>query len=99
MFGDYPSARFPVVSGARSRVQGAFSMRVSRSAVLAILLAAGLIWLCPDDAHAYLDPGTGSYVLQLVIAALLGAAFALKVFWLRIKGFFSNLVSKKHKDD
>ena len=47
------------------------------------------------DAHAYLDPGTGSYVLQLVLAALLGAAFAVKVFWLRIKTFVANLISKK----
>jgi len=47
------------------------------------------------DAHAYLDPGTGSYILQLVLAALLGTAFAVKLFWLRIKTFFANLVTKK----
>jgi hypothetical protein len=29
-------------------------------------------------AYAYLDPGTGSYVFQLVIAGVLGSTFFLK---------------------
>jgi hypothetical protein len=43
--------------------------------------------------RAYLDPGSGSILLQLVIAAALGAAFAVKVYWKKIKGAFS-----KNKD-
>ena len=74
-------------------------MLVPGSLVKLVSLVVVLVWLFPRDAHAYLDPGTGSYVLQLVIAALLGAAFALKVFWLRIKGFFANLFSRKSKED
>ena len=35
----------------------------------------------PERAEAYIDPGTGSYVLQLLLAGILGALFALKVFW------------------
>ena len=38
-------------------------------------------------ARAYVDPGTGSYVFQVVIGALLGAAVAVKVFWHRLVGF------------
>jgi hypothetical protein len=30
---------------------------------------------------AYLDPGTGSYVFQLALAGVLGAAYALKELW------------------
>ena len=37
---------------------------------------------------AYIDPGTGSYVLQVIAAGVLGAMFALKMFWHRIVGFF-----------
>jgi len=48
-----------------------------------------------NQAHAYLDPGTGSMILQIVIASLVGAVFALKGYWSRIKEFFSNLLSKK----
>lgn len=44
-------------------------------------------------AHAYLDPGTGSYILQLILAGLLGAAFAVKLFWKQIRSFFKGLFS------
>ena len=33
---------------------------------------------------AYLDPGTGSLVTQMVIAGLLGAGIFLKAFWKKI---------------
>jgi hypothetical protein len=37
----------------------------------------------------YLDPGSGSFLLQLLIAAILGGAFAVKVYWKKIKAFFT----------
>jgi hypothetical protein len=37
---------------------------------------------------AYLDPGSGSFLIQLVIAGLLGAALAVRMSWSRIKGIF-----------
>jgi hypothetical protein len=46
-------------------------------------------------AYAYLDPGTGSYVIQVVIAVVAGALLTAKMFWTRIKLFFKNLFSKK----
>ena len=45
-------------------------------------------------AYAYLDPGTGSYIFQLLIAGVVGLAFVIKVFWGRIKGFFGGLFSR-----
>jgi len=33
----------------------------------------------------YLDPGSGSYLLQLLIAGALGALLAVRVYWSRIK--------------
>lgn len=41
------------------------------------------------NGDLYLDPGSGSYILQLLLAALLGGAFALKIFWKRIVAFFN----------
>ncbi len=35
----------------------------------------------------YVDPGSGSYLLQALIAAALGAAFYFKNGWLRIRSF------------
>lgn len=37
---------------------------------------------------AYIDPATGSFLLQALAAGLLAALFALKTFWHRIAGFF-----------
>jgi hypothetical protein len=42
----------------------------------------------PPAVYAYLDPGTGSYIFQILIAGLLGGLFALKLFWGRIMIFF-----------
>jgi hypothetical protein len=49
--------------------------------------------------HAYFDPGTGSYVIQVLIAALLAAVVTVKMYWGRIKAFVSGLFSKKSRDE
>ena len=48
--------------------------------------------------RAYLDPGSGSILLQMVIAAALGAAFAVKVYWKKIKGALSKNKSNDKTD-
>jgi len=50
-------------------------------------------------AYAYLDPGTGSYFFQLIIAGLLAASFGLKIFWKRIEMFFKSVFSAKGKKE
>ena len=46
-------------------------------------------WLLfPPPTYAYIDPGTGSYILQVVIAGLLGALVSVRIYWARIKTFF-----------
>ncbi len=52
--------------------------------------------LLPGDALAYLDPGSGSFVFQILISALLGAAVVLKTSWRRIRDFFTR---KDRTDD
>ena len=46
---------------------------------------------------AYLDPGSGSFLIQLVIAALLGLGVALRAYWGKIKGWFG--IKPKPEDD
>ena len=48
-----------------------------------------------SEAHAYVDPGTGSYVLQIAIAGTIAGLFAIKTFWLSIVTFFSNLFGRR----
>lgn len=51
------------------------------------------------NAYAYLDPGTGSYFFQLIIAAILGGLFAIKLSWHRIKNFLLRNFSRKRQKD
>ncbi len=44
----------------------------------------------PMLAQAYLDPGTGSFMLQLLFAGVLAGIFYLKIFWTRVKSITSN---------
>jgi hypothetical protein len=64
-----------------------------------VLAPVAILLVVPVDAFAYLDPGTGSYVLQMIIAGLLGAAFAIKMSWFRIKRFITGLFSRNDRND
>ena len=46
----------------------------------------------------YLDPGSGSFLIQLAIAALLGLGVASRASWSKIKGWFG-IKSKPTEDD
>jgi hypothetical protein len=37
---------------------------------------------------AYLDPGTGSIILQSIVAGFFGALVVLKIYWTKITSFF-----------
>lgn len=47
-------------------------------------LAADTTLLC-----AYVDPGTGSYVFQILIAGIVAASMGIRIFWNRLKSVFS----------
>lgn len=47
-----------------------------------------LYWLLvPATAHAYIDPSTGSMVLQTTIGAILSALFVVKLYWKKIRAW------------
>ncbi len=60
----------------------------SRSVIL--LLVTMLFVTVGLSAHtlAYVDLGTGSYVLQMVVAGLFGMIFSVKSLWAKVRGFF-----------
>ncbi len=39
-------------------------------------------------AHAYLDPATGSMLIQLFVGGVAGLAVVIKVYWRKITSFF-----------
>ncbi len=49
--------------------------------------------------NQYLDPGSGSFIVQLVIAAIAGSAVLIKVYWKKIKGLFSRSSTKQDDDN
>jgi hypothetical protein len=58
---------------------------MSKLIVVVILLA-----LLSSPAYAYLDPGTGSMLVQGVVAGLAVAGAAVATFWTRIRQLFSS---------
>jgi hypothetical protein len=51
---------------------------------------------------AYLDPGSGSILIQLIIASLVGVGFLVRRSWSKITRFFrgeSDLVEDDYDDD
>ncbi|RPJ21830.1 MAG: hypothetical protein EHM33_25115 [Chloroflexi bacterium] len=47
----------------------------------------------------YLDPGSGSFLIQLLIAALLGLGVAVRASWGKIKGWFGVKPKADDEDD
>lgn len=59
-----------------------------------IVVSLLLIIAFPCFAYAYLDPGTGSYILQILIAAFFAGLYALKRYWYQVKSFVSGLFKR-----
>jgi len=58
-----------------------------------------LLLFVSRDALAYLDPGTGSFLLQLLIGGLFAGGFAISICWKRVKAFFSDMFSRSGRKD
>ena len=55
-----------------------------RYAQLALTGTLAVGW---TPAYAYLDPGTGAVLLQVILGGIAGAAVAFRLYWNRILGF------------
>jgi len=51
-------------------------------------------FLIISSAFAYVDPGSGSYVLQVLIGFALAGLYALKHYWAKIRTFFTKKNNK-----
>ncbi len=63
--------------------------------LLLVLVAIQLI-MAPLT-YAYLDPGTGSFVWQFLLASLVGSLFLLKTFWGRITSAVSRMFKSRDR--
>ncbi|HSE39473.1 MAG TPA: hypothetical protein VLH08_01800 [Acidobacteriota bacterium] len=48
------------------------------------VLAIGVLLFLSSSAHAYLDPGSGSMVLQVLLGGVAAVAVVVKLMWHRI---------------
>ena len=59
------------------------------------------LFLTISSAHAYLDPGTGSIILQGIIGAIAAIAVALKLYWhklLKLLGVRKKIIIDQKND-
>lgn len=54
----------------------------------AMILLTLVLLLLANPAHAYLDPGTGSMILQMILGGIAGAAMVARLYWKRIREMF-----------
>jgi len=62
---------------------------------LPTLLFVLLLVINPGSAEAYIDPGTGGLVVQMLIAAIATALVTGKLWWARLKALFKKDISTK----
>ena len=62
-----------------------------------ILLIFVIYFSTLTSSYAYLDPGTGSAILQVIIAALAAGAAMTNNFWKKVKGFYFKMLPSKKK--
>ena len=55
------------------------------------------IFLIVTNAYAYLDPGTGSLILQALLGVLAAIGAYITLYWRKLKNLI-NKIFKKNKD-
>ena len=53
--------------------------------------------LIPNNAYAYLDPGTGSIILQAILGFIAASVATISFYWSKVKLFFSKKFNKEKK--
>ncbi len=66
---------------------GAFDVRTEH----VVAVAAALLVVTPSTAYAYIDPGSGTLLWQLLLAAFFGALFWLRRAWVHIRSVMSRV--------
>jgi|TARA_Y100000996_G_C22442103_1_gene610237 hypothetical protein len=52
-----------------------------------------------NQLYAYLDPGTGSIIIQAILGFIAAAGATITVYWKKFKEFFQKLFKSKKKID
>ena len=52
----------------------------------------------PTKAFAYLDPGTGSIILQAILGFIAATVASVSIYWAKFKSLISKLFNKKKEN-
>jgi len=61
-------------------------------------LVLSLLVFFPTIAYAYIDPGTGSMMIQALLALIATLSVSIGIFWRRIRSFFVRLLGREKKN-
>jgi hypothetical protein len=73
-------------------------MRPTEFRYALLIMAMVTCFIAPANAWAYLDAGSGSYIIQILIASIVGVAFAFKAFWIKMIHSIVRLFKKKKNE-
>ena len=62
--------------------------------LLTIFVISGFYF---QNAYAYIDPGSGSVVIQMIVGALVGIGITLKLYWYKFKEKILRITKKDDK--
>tara|TARA_B100000131_G_C17617904_1_gene410529 strand:+ start:180 stop:395 length:216 start_codon:yes stop_codon:yes gene_type:complete len=65
--------------------------------ILSLLYILTLI-IFPTKAFAYLDPGTGSIILQAILGFIAATIASISIYWEKFKSLISKLFGKKKEN-
>jgi hypothetical protein len=69
---------------------GGYAVPLWEDLVFYLMVAVLAFWIgTTDNAYAYLDPGTGSMLLQAAIGTIASALFVVRLYWSKVRAFFS----------
>ena len=57
-----------------------------------------ILFLPSVKAYAYIDPGTGSFILQAIIGAIAAIGAYVTLYWRKFKNFIDKIFKTKKKD-
>jgi hypothetical protein len=73
-------------------------MNRTKTSTLFFMILAWLLFY-PTAAYAYIDPGTGSMVIQAIFAVIAATGIYIGLCWKKTKSFFRQLLGKNKKTD
>jgi hypothetical protein len=63
-----------------------------------LIASLGILLFATEPAYAYIDPGTGSIILQAVVGALAAVALFWRLFLIKVKTFFGLAPKTNHSE-